>query len=279
MEDGMPAIVDPETFEKAQCVPRRKPREGEVFSEYRLSGKLFCGSCGEPMHGSGGTGKSGKRYHYYICKERGECRRRVRREFVEDAVADAVLDITADEERMRNVARRAVSVYGQTEDLASEIERCEARIAALEKERHSLTEAAMKGFVNDETVSRNEDIEKELKALRGRRGDLRGERAGFTEDDIVEFLAHGFDRDDEDFIFGTLVSAAYLYDDCIIAVLGMREDDGDLMEARIGVEQWKRKHPSLGFGCVSSGVGGESQREPFAFPVNGGFAIVVPFAA
>ncbi|MBQ3338787.1 MAG: recombinase family protein [Atopobiaceae bacterium] len=69
VKDGMPVIIDPDVFAKAQRVPKRKPREGEEFALYRLTGKLFCAKCGEPMHGSGGTGKSGKRYYYYMCKE------------------------------------------------------------------------------------------------------------------------------------------------------------------------------------------------------------------
>jgi len=278
VEDGMPVIVDSETFEKAQNVPKRKPREGEEFALYRLSGKLFCGLCGEPMHGSGGTGKSGKRYYYYICKERGECKRRVRREFVEDAVAEAVLDITADEERMRRVARRVVEAREAAVDDA-ELDVCEARIAALEKEQHNLTEAVMRGFVNDEVVARNEAIKSELSALHARRGDLLGEAFDFDEDVIVEFLAHGFDRSDEGFIFGTLVNSAYLYEDCIVAVVNLRGDDGDLIDVRIDLEQWKRKHPNEVFGCALSGVPGERLGELSVIPLPCGFGLVIPLAA
>lgn len=276
--DGMPVIIDSETFAKAQRVPKRKPREGEEFALYRLSGKLFCGSCHEPMHGSGGTGKSGKRYYYYICKERGDCKRRVRRELVEDAVAEAVLDITADEERMRIVARRLVEAReASAED--GEIEACDARIAALEAEQHNLTKAVMKGFVNDEVVSRNEAIKEELAVLHGRRGDLLGAEAGFDEDTIVEFLAHGFDRDDEDFIFGTLVNSAYLYEDCIVAVVNLRGEDGDFIDVRVDLEQWKRKHPNDVFGCYLSGVPGERLGELSVIPLPCGFGLVIPLAA
>ena len=255
VKDGMPVIIDPDVFAKAQRVPKRKPREGEEFALYRLTGKLFCAKCGEPMHGSGGTGKSGKRYYYYMCKEKGDCRRRVRRELVEDSIAEAVLDLTADEERMRVVARRIVEERDKMADV-DEIEVCEARIRALEAEQHNITKAVMKGFVNDELIARNEAIKEELAALHGQRGDLLGQEAGFDEDTIVEFLAHGFDRDDEDFIFGTLVGSAYLYDDCIIAVVNMHAEDGDFIDVRIDLEQWKRKHPNDVFGCALSGVGG-----------------------
>jgi DNA invertase Pin-like site-specific DNA recombinase len=278
VEDGMPMIVDMETFEAAQKVPKRKPRDGEVFALYRLTGKLFCGACGEPMHGSGGTGKSGKRYYYYVCKERGECRRRVRREFVEDAVADAVLDLTADEERMRKVARRMVELREASRD-EDELAVCDARIAALEKEQHNLTSAVARGFVNDEIVERNEAIKKELAALHARRGEIAGEAFGFDEDTIVEFLAHGFDRSDEGFIFGSVVNSVYLYEDCLVVVVNMRGDDGDFIDVLVDLEQWKRKHPNDVFGCALSGVPGASTRELWVIPLTCGFGIVVPFVA
>lgn len=111
VEGGMPVIIDDETFKKVPYVPKKKPRERENWSKFRMSGKLYCGECGEPMHGNGGTGKSGKRYYYYMCKEKGGCKRRVSRGLVEDAIAGAALAIASDESAMRSVARRAVEAY------------------------------------------------------------------------------------------------------------------------------------------------------------------------
>lgn len=277
VDGGMPVIVDRATFDKARKVPKRKPRESETWSSFPLSGKMICGLCGEPMHGAGGTGKSGKRYYYYACKDRGECRRRVRRELVEDALADAVLRIASDESVMRSVARRIVAAYDESGDARAELESCEARIAALEKEQHNLTKAAARGFVNDEMVARNEEIKAQLETLHNRRGVLMGESEGLTEDEIVEFFAHGFDRSDEDFIFGSFVHRAYLYEDCVVAVFSFRGEDGDLYEERVAVEA--KKENLGGFSFSLSGVPGACMGEPAAFPLPGGFGIVIPLAA
>ena len=277
VEGGMPVIVDAETFARAQAMPKRKPREREEWSRFRLSGKLFCGLCGEPMHGSGGTGKSGRRYYYYMCKERGSCRLRVRRELVEDALADAVLRVASDESRMRLVARRIVEAYEEGSDARAELESCEARIAALERERHNLTEAARKGFVNEETVARNDEIASQLRSLHDRRGILLGESEGFDEDEIVEFFAHGFDRSDEDFIFGSFVNRVYLYPDCMVAVFNFRDEVGDLYEERIALEA-KKENP-VGFSFTMSGVPGASARELGVIALPHGFGLVIPLAA
>ena len=279
VEGGMPVIVENHIFEKARRVPRKKPRENEEWSVYHLTGKLICDVCGEPMHGSGGTGKSGKRYYYYMCKENGSCRRRVRRELVEDALADAVLRITADESRMRLVARRIVEAYESQDDSKAELESCEARIAALEKERRNIEDAAIKGLVTDRLVERNGEIEQLLHELHNRRGILMSESAGFTEDEIVEFLAHGFDRSDEDFIFGSMVSRVYLHDGFMVAVFSFRDEFGDLYEERLALDEAIKKENPEGFSLCMSGVPGAFSRELGVIPLPCGFGIVVPLAA
>lgn len=276
VEDGMPAIIDRETYLRAQAVPRRKPREGETWIDYPLSGKLYCGACGDPMHGTAGTGKKGKRYHYYMCPESGACRRRVRKEIVEDALADAVLSIASDEDRMRVVAKRIIEAYG-SDDSAAELEAVESRITALEREQHNLTQAACKGFVTDEMVQRNEEIKDLLSSLHGRRGILLSERAELTEDDIVEFLAHGFDRSDEGFIFGSFVHRVHLFGDCMIAVFSFRDELGDLAEERIalGIND---ENPE-GFSYSLSGVPGDDSREPTIIALPYGFGLVIKLAS
>ena len=37
---------------------------------YLLTGKAFCGKCKEPLVGKSGTGKSGKLFTYYACRNR-----------------------------------------------------------------------------------------------------------------------------------------------------------------------------------------------------------------
>ena len=256
VEGGMPVIIDEETFERARRVPRRRPRDPEKMAKFPLSGKLFCGLCGEPMHGSGGTGKSGKRYFYYMCKEAGDCRRRVRRELVEDALAEAVLSIASDEERMRLVARRIVEAYKPSDKARAELDAVEARISKLEKEQHNLTEAVAKGFVNDEVIKRNEEIRGQLGALRSTHGVLASQNAGITEDEIVEFLAHGFDRSDEEFIFGSFVRNVHLFPGCMVATFNFRDEVGGLAEERIAVEEIVKKENPEGFSYTMSGVGG-----------------------
>lgn len=279
VEGGMPVIIDLSTFEKARRAPKKKPRHSENWASFPLTGKLVCGLCGELMHGSGGTGKSGKRYYYYTCKEAGSCRRRVRRELVEDALADAVMRVTADEERMRTVARRIVEAYDAENDVRAELESCDERIAALEKEQRNIEDAAVKGLVTDRLVARSSEIQGLLRGLHERRGILMSQSAGITEDEIVEFLAHGFDRSDEKLIFGSFVQRAYLYEGYMLAVFNFRDEYGDLAEERILLENAIKKENPSGFSLSRSGVPGEISRELAVLPLPCGIAIVIPLVA
>lgn len=257
VEGGMPQIIDEDTFRRSQAVVSRKRRADESFDVYRLTGKLYCGLCGMAMHGTAGTGKNGRRYHYYACKEVGGCGRPwVRRELVEDSIADAVLSACRDEPAMRMIARRVVEAYTSQDEAASELDAVEGQIEALEREQHHMTQAALKGFVTDEMVERNDEIKNQLRDLHSRRGVLQSQVCEITEDDIVEYLMHGFGREDEEFIFGSFVREAYLFETCVLIVCNFRDEVGNLEEIRCALEAQKKRGPGEGFALFTSGVGG-----------------------
>ena len=287
VEGGMPQIIDEETWERARNVPKKKPREIENWADYRLSGKLYCGLCGGRMHGYGGTGRSGRRYYYYGCKvtsrEQSGCKRPgVRREVVEGAFAKAVLRVTSDERAMREFAHRAVTAYDLESDLHDRIESCQDAIAELEREQHNLTKAALRGFVNEETITRNGEIAAELAALRADLKELidsQDER--ITEDDIVEYLAHGIDASDEELIFDIFASKVYLFQDEMLAVLSLRNSSGDLTEVRTAIDHHRRakeksENPE-GFPLCSSGVRSRYYAEPITLP--NGVGLLIPLVA
>lgn len=272
VEGGMPQIVDELTFHKSQSIVPKKRRADETWDDYRLTGKLYCGFCGKPMHGTAGTGKQGKRYHYYACRESDGCKRPwVRRELVEDSIADMVLKVCDDERKMRLLAKRIVEAYTEPGKEQAEMEAVEAQIAALEREQHNMTKAAMKGFVTDEIVTRNEEIKLQLKNLHNRHGVLASQLCEITEDDIVGYMMHGFNRQDEDFIFGSLVHEAYLFDDCVLLVFSFRDELGSLEEVRFALKE--KCEPGKGFALYSPGVPGDCLPETISLP--GGFGIIV----
>lgn len=70
IENGLPAIIDKETFLLAQRklaqARSTRPRR-PIEAHYRLSGKLVCAYCHKALIGVSGTAKSGEKHFYYYC--------------------------------------------------------------------------------------------------------------------------------------------------------------------------------------------------------------------
>ena len=79
---GMPIIVPPELFERAQErleKNKRAPAKSKAKVEYLLTTKLYCGRCGGYMVGESGTSKTLRIYNYYKCL----CNKRKKRMYTE----------------------------------------------------------------------------------------------------------------------------------------------------------------------------------------------------
>lgn len=73
IENGIPSIVSKPLFEKVQEMIKTNksaPAKATAKVRYLLSGKIFCGECGDRMNGESGYSKSGRLYHYYTCSGR-----------------------------------------------------------------------------------------------------------------------------------------------------------------------------------------------------------------
>lgn len=109
---GMPRIIEDELFERVRYIldrNKKAPARARGREEYLLTTKLFCGYCREMMTGYGGTGKSGKTYHYYACNnfKRRKCKKKViGKEKIEDRVVLECRKLLTDS----NIERIAASV-------------------------------------------------------------------------------------------------------------------------------------------------------------------------
>ena len=69
--EAIPPLISEEIFERCQkrlSVNKHKAASFRTVEEkYLLTGKVFCGCCGDTMAGISGTGRDGSRYRYYQC--------------------------------------------------------------------------------------------------------------------------------------------------------------------------------------------------------------------
>lgn len=171
-ENTHEAIVDKETWEIANSLlstTRRPSRDGTVNP---LTGKLFCGDCGEKLYNSRGIHypgsghyKTEKKYDNYLCstyqKHRNECTAHyIRTEDVRELILEALRNISkyieTNEEEFKNIvisARLEEREKNQKESI-KKLNIKKKRLEAIDKLFVKLYEDNISGRINDETFNK-----------------------------------------------------------------------------------------------------------------------------
>lgn len=225
---GIPAIIDEELFELARekeeamktLIKGRRRRED---MEYLLTGKLFCGYCLEPMVGSSGTGKMGKMYYYYRCKNNAEkhtCRKKpVRKEAIEQLVVSSLKACITKPENI-DWMTDLVMKYRNKIIAESDIGYLEDKLKENKTAIKNVMKAIEMGVVTETTKARLQELEAEQKEVLS---SLLAEKRGIPDvtRDHVQFFFESFRNGDVNSIKykKTLIKhflrAVYLYDDHI----------------------------------------------------------------
>lgn len=252
---GMPQIIDKATFEAAQKVTRRKVRANEDWTEYPLTGKLFCAICGQPMHGMSATGRHGGKYHYYACKKNGGCDRKpIRKDKLEAALCKEATAIIDNPATARHIAELVVNQYKEG-DVRAALKSCRQKIKDNENAMRQIDRAIEQGLFTPNTRNRIDELNHEHEQLEAELGRLMAEDLGMTVDDLTEFLLHGFTSDDADLILGGFVNQVFLFDGYAVGTLNFRNEQNELAEVRFAMEELgfeKKGNPPAdaeGFAC------------------------------
>lgn len=228
VENGMPRIVDDETFQKVQemlKINKRAPAHKWSRADYILTDKLFCGHCGAQMVGESGTGKSGRKYNYYLCighKRRMGCKKKaVRQEWIESLVLRETKKILMDDELLDFIADQTWKFYEAQDESKAEVEALQKELAQNETAVDNLMRAIEMGILNDRTKQRMDELNQQNKELRAAIAEREIAR-GFhlTKDHILFFLYQFREGDFEDIDFqkrlvNTFVNSVFVYDDKI----------------------------------------------------------------
>lgn len=233
IKDGIPAIIDEDLFCKAQQVALKNKRDAsrkKAKVEYLLSGKLYCGHCGEAMLGESAVNHSGYRYYYYVCGNRKKrlrtCdKKRERKEGIEEYCVRQALGFFSDKQNLQLIAKKVVDLYNSELD-NGQVEILEQNKIKLEKQLDELTNALVKttnARVLDKLNCQINTIDEQLSTI-----DIEIARekslatAKMSVNDVVEFvesLIQGGDIKDNKFkkqIINVLINRIYLYDDKIV---------------------------------------------------------------
>ena len=236
VEDGMPAIVDRETFDKVQelmKVNRRAPSHTWTHQEYILTDKLFCGKCGSPMVGESGFSKTGAKHCYYSCtgkRKKKTCDKRpVRQDWIEGEVLKATREMLKDEELLDWIADQTYNYYLSVNGREEEKTILQKELAGVDTSIDRLVSAIEAGAFNDRIKSRLDALNEQKAQITASIADLEL-ASGFrlTRDHIAFFLRQFRDADLEDRacqkrLIQTFVNSVFVFDDRIEIVYNYTE--------------------------------------------------------
>ena len=225
-EGVIPPIIDRDLWDRVQLRVRKTkgtPGRNKARHVYMLSGKMFCGHCGERMNGN----SNGADYAYYECYGKKnlhkDCRKRnLRKDFIERLIAQDALSLLT-EENIERLAETACHKNSLEIAEGSPIPRIRDRVHEVELSLTNLTKAIESGAAPDALVKRMVELEKEKKGLQGQ---LKKEEANLLtldKEQVIFWLNKFKDGDIEDDEFCRM-----LIDLFVNSVTVWDEDDDDL---------------------------------------------------
>lgn len=194
IEGAIPAIVDKKTYEEAQIrrAQRARGRKAMPDTPYLLTGKIQCGKCGSAIVGDSGTSQNGETHRYYCCngrkKKATDCNlKSARKEDIEEFVLAAAHQIVMDDELIKTIAGRVVTILDEELTGNPKLKIIEKTIKNIKRKIDNLTRSL-------------EDFPNGSAAVSGRIAELEIELIELEAEKESELLGHP-DLDPEDIIY------------------------------------------------------------------------------
>ncbi len=202
--DGMPRIVDDETFQKAQAKLEANKRGGKgaikklhpeiEIEDYWLTGKICCGLCGGTMQGVSGTSRSGSLYYYYSCinYRKHTCTLKYQRKELMEKIVLYILDDLINDPALRIIIAEKCYAYhqAQNDDNGAYEASIRAQLKDVEGKLNNLVKAIEAGIFNSTTAERMNVLENQKSMLNDALlAEQNRKKCDLTLNTIVKFLS------------------------------------------------------------------------------------------
>ena len=172
IENGIPAIIEKETFMK---VKKQINNYARLYTnraqsvKYLLLGKVYCGQCGELMTAHAGTSKTGKMYRYYSCKNYKTGKGCGAKPYRKDLVEETALNLTKNyvlqnDSTIETIADYAVMAQEEFKK-RSRLPTLQQELKENEKQIQNIMKLLMDGWASDELKTKLADLEQQKKEL------------------------------------------------------------------------------------------------------------------
>lgn len=247
IEDGMPRIIDDETFQKAQArlEANRRGGKGAVkklhpemeIGDYWLSGKLYCGLCGGTLQGVSGTSKRGRLYYYYSCLNHRKHRcslKNQRKELFEKIVLHTLDNLIHASAFRLLVAQECYAYYQkQNDDNGAYEASIKSQLKEVEGKLNNILKAIEAGVINNTTAERMNALERQKSMLNDELlTEQNRKKHSLQLSTIVKFL-DGFvgdinDADTRRKLLELFVDKIYVYPDKLVLSFYYSDDKREL---------------------------------------------------
>ena len=233
VDGGMPRIIEPKLFWEVQRIleagNKRKRRDtgDETDNIYMLTGKLFCGECGEHMIGMSGTSKTGTTHYYYACSTKrtgGDCHKKdVRKDQIEYRIALGIMERINKDAVIERLADGVIAYQKKCLENPDLIV-LQDRLSENDKALRNLLKAIEAGVFTSTTRDRMLELENEQNDIKSQISLLKADYLDVTRDQIIEYLKsfRGGNINDNDYrkqLFDTFLVRVYLYDDTLFIIM------------------------------------------------------------
>ena len=227
IKDAIEPIIDPELWEAAQ---RKGVKHNKPSPEYLLSGRIFCGLCGAPVHGVSGTGKNGNTWYYYVCSEKRKKQCSLKAfpaRDLEQKILKASREVLLNPETLAGLSHKIWVLLNNNEKVDQEREALEKQYKNLKDEGQRMVLAIGQGAPVEMFKDRMIEITKIQDQISLRLEELRPRGPRLTEEEI-DFAIRFFIGKDDKKVLTKFVARVELFETHALVYFNIGEGpDGD----------------------------------------------------
>lgn len=218
-----------EQIKKRSIAPGAK----KAKADYLLSGKVFCGECGQNMIGMCGRSKNGSQYFYYKCSNRRfpfRCQKKnERKDLMEQFVVEQTMQYILTPDQISNISHAVVQEY-RKEFSDSKISEYQAVLNRIERELDRLVDALV-----DSPKVAHQKIYDRMESLGLQKSDLEdcikklsvASKISLSETEVSAWMWQFKDGDPSDIdfqrrIIDLFVNCVYVYHDRVVIFYNIR---------------------------------------------------------
>ena len=197
IENGVPAIIDKETWAKAQEKIKNNKNLNRINKNgrfYLLTGLIFCGECGSPMSGNMQSNNQGNRYYYYKCNRKSRTHKChapvVRAEKIEKEVLDCFDNVIFTQTNKDAVIKSMLKFLDKETDTTDQKKSLEKELATVEKQIENILDAIISGISSPSVNEKLKELETKKETLKSSisKCNIISYKSSNLIDEIKEFL-------------------------------------------------------------------------------------------